>query len=137
MGLQIPAALCDSRIAVRKPAYRHPSLVAHITPAGWERVEVSHLLRLWFCDKLAGMSHGVGVEGARAPLFGVGGLLGVTMMVLLLVAFPEVRWFALFSIPLGILMAACMRLWREFEERRDRRMIWTRDVPHFRWPEAA
>ncbi len=98
---------------------------------------VRHLLQLWFCGKLAGMSYGVGVEGVRAPLFGVGGLLGVTMMILLLAAFPEVRWFALFSIPLGVFMAACMRLWREYEERRDRRLIWARDIPHFRWPEAV
>lgn len=93
------------------------------------------MLLLWFCDKLAGMSYDVGVEGVRAPLFGVGGLLGVTMMVLLLVAFPEVRWFALFSIPLGIIMAAGMRIWRHLEERRDRKLIWVRDMPHFHWPE--
>jgi hypothetical protein len=75
------------------------------------------------------------LETDRAPLYGIGGLLGVTMLVLLFVAFPEIRWFALFSIPLGIVMAAGMRSWRYLLRRRGRNMIWRRDELHFRWPQ--
>ncbi len=81
------------------------------------------------------MLYDAGLEAARAPLFGIGGLLGVSMMILLLVAFPEVRWFALLSIPLGIVMAAGMRAWRYWEYEREGRLIWKRGVRHFRWPQ--
>ena len=74
-------------------------------------------------------------ETVRAPLYGISGLLGVTLMVLLLAAFPEVRWFALFSLPLGIAIAAGMRAWRYMDARRSRTIIWKRDIPHFRWPQ--
>lgn len=74
------------------------------------------------------------LEATHAPLFGIGGLLGITMMALLLVGFPEVRWFAVLSIPLGIVMAAGMRAWRYLEYRRERQLIWIRNAPHFHWP---
>jgi hypothetical protein len=77
-----------------------------------------------------------GIDTVRAPLYGIGGLLGLTLMALLFAAFPEVRWFALLSLPLGIFMAAGMRTWRYFVDQRSHRIIWTRDVPHFRWPHA-
>lgn len=76
------------------------------------------------------------LESVRAPLYGIGGLLGITLMALLFAGFPEVRWFALFSIPLGVLIAAAMRWSRSFARRRTRRLIWVRDVPHYRWPGA-
>jgi hypothetical protein len=81
------------------------------------------------------MMYGHEVEPVRAPLYGIGGLLGVTLMVLLLAAFPEVRWFALFSLPLGIVMAAAMRAWRYLTDRRSRNIVWERDTRHFHWPQ--
>lgn len=81
------------------------------------------------------MSYDPGLETVRAPLYGIGGLLGVTLMVLLLVGVPAVRWFALLSIPLGIVMAAGMRLWWHLERKRARHVMWQRDVRRFRWPQ--
>lgn len=75
------------------------------------------------------------LESVRAPLYGIGGLLGVTLMALLFVALPEVRWFALFSIPLGILMAAGIRSWYFLRYRHTHRVIWTRPARHFHWPQ--
>ncbi len=99
------------------------------------QLHASHLLRLRFWAKLGGMSYETGVGTVRAPLFGIGGLCGVAMMVILLAAFPEVRWFALLSIPLGILMAAGMRAWRYLEYRHSHRLMWQRNVRHFQWPQ--
>lgn len=76
-----------------------------------------------------------GLDTVRAPLYGIGGLLGLTLMALLFAAFPAVRWFALFSLPLGIVMAIGMRTWRYLVDRHSHRIIWTRNVPRFRWPE--
>jgi hypothetical protein len=76
-----------------------------------------------------------GTEAARAPLYGIGGLLGITLMALLFAAFPAVRWFALLSLPLGIIMAIGMRLWRYLIYERTCQIIWTRNVRHFRWPQ--
>lgn len=75
------------------------------------------------------------LESVRAPLYGIGGLLGVTLMALLFVALPEVRWFALFSIPLGLLFAAGIRSWYFLQHRHARKIIWTRDVRPFHWPQ--
>ncbi len=76
-----------------------------------------------------------GLDTARAPLYGIGGLLGITLMALLFAAFPEVRWFALLSLPLGVIMAIGMRVWRHLTDRHGRKVIWTRNVRHFRWPQ--
>ncbi len=76
-----------------------------------------------------------GSDTARAPLYGIGGLLGIAIMALLFAAFPEVRWFALLSLPLGIFMAIGMRAWRHVAFRLTRKIIWTRNVRHFRWPQ--
>ncbi len=75
------------------------------------------------------------LESVRAPLYGIGGLLGVTLTALLFAALPEVRWFALFSIPLGIVVAAGLRSWYFLQHRQTRRIIWTRDLHHFHWPQ--
>lgn len=75
------------------------------------------------------------LETVRAPLYGIGGLLGITMMALLLAGFPEVRWFCLFSLPLGGIFAIIFRYYYRFIGRRERRIIWTRGGPHFHWPQ--
>ena len=73
-------------------------------------------------------------DGYRAPLYGVSGLLGLTMMLLLLASVPEVRWFCLFSIPMGLFMFVIIRGWYHFVDRRSRQLIWIRGGPHFPWP---
>ncbi|HYH00199.1 MAG TPA: hypothetical protein VD837_13780 [Terriglobales bacterium] len=75
------------------------------------------------------------LEAVRAPLYGIGGLLGVSMMVLLLAGFPEVRWFCLLSLPLGCFFAVVFRYYYRFADRRERQMIWTRGGRRFRWPQ--
>jgi hypothetical protein len=56
-------------------------------------------------------------------------------MALLFVGFPEVRWFALFSIPFGILIACGIRCWQYLRHRHARKLIWSREIRHFHWPE--
>jgi hypothetical protein len=81
------------------------------------------------------MSYDHEVEAVRAPLYGIGGLLGVTVMALLFAGFPEVRWFALLSLPLGMLFAVLFRYSNRLSARRSRQIIWKRGGPHFRWPQ--
>ncbi|HET8666418.1 MAG TPA: hypothetical protein VFM10_00470 [Terriglobales bacterium] len=81
------------------------------------------------------MSYDHELEAVRAPLYGIGGLLGVTMMILLFAGFPEIRWFCLFSLPLGIVFALIFRYWHRFLDRRSRHLIWRRGGPHFHWPQ--
>jgi hypothetical protein len=77
---------------------------------------------------------GEGHREVRAPAYGIGGLLGVTLMALLLAAVPAVRWFALFSIPLGIVMAVGIRASHHLVDRQSGRIIWSRNPRHFHWP---
>jgi len=93
------------------------------------------LLAFWFWAKLWDMSYGYELEANRAPLYGIGGLLGFTMMALLFAGFPEVRWFFLFSLPLGIMFAIVFRCSHEFSLRHHSQLIWTRGGRHFRWPQ--
>lgn len=75
------------------------------------------------------------LEAVRAPLYGIGGLLGITMMAILFATFPEVRWFCLFSLPLGGMFAIIFRCYYRFTARRAGHLIWTRGGSHFQWPQ--
>lgn len=74
------------------------------------------------------------IEAVRAPLYGIGGLLGIMLMALLFAGFPEIRWFCFFSLPLGGIFAIAFRYYYRFIAGRQRRIIWTREVPRFHWP---